>query len=131
MGPLTKLVNNLEKISQTTDDDPTSVMYAIDINSSPNRRDTVFRELSPTITRHRAAYGGYFLSSWQRMMTTSEIARLQGFPPDIKRGSATDRQFRQMLGNAMTVSVVARVQRMVSAVAGFISLEDVPDPCIR
>ena len=64
------------------------------------------------------------------MMTTSEIARLQGFPPDIKRGSATDRQFRQMLGNAMTVSVVARVQRMVLAAAGFISLEDVPDPFV-
>ena len=130
MGPLTKLVDNLETLSQTTPDDPTKVMYAIDIHSGPNRRDTMLRELSPTITRHRAAHGGYFLTSWQRMMTTSEIARLQGFPPDIKRGMATDRQLRQMLGNAMTVSVVARVQRMVLAAAGFISLEDVPDPCM-
>ena len=130
VGPLTKLVDNLETLSQTTPDDPTKVMYAIDIHSGPNRRDTMLRELSPTITRHRAAHGGYFLTSWQRMMTTSEIARLQGFPPDIKRGMATDKQLRQMLGNAMTVSVVARVQRMVLAAARFISLEDVPDPCM-
>ena len=34
---------------------------------------------------------------------------------------------RQMLGNAMTLPVLARVMRMVLNVAGFIETADVPD----
>ena len=56
------------------------------------------------------------------MMTTSDISKLQGFPISIKRERATERQFRQMLGNAMTVPVLARIQRMVLGAAGFIDL---------
>ena len=34
---------------------------------------------------------------------------------------------RQMLGNAMTLPVLARVMRMVLGAAGFIDTADVPD----
>ena len=62
------------------------------------------------------------------MMTTADIQKLQGFPTSFRRGSATDRQLRMMMGNAMSIPVLARIQRMVLAAAGYISLDDVCDP---
>ena len=61
------------------------------------------------------------------MTTTDELKRLQGFPVTLQKFPANDYQLRQMLGNAMTLPVLARVVRMVLAAAGFIDTEDVPD----
>ena len=63
------------------------------------------------------------------MMTTAETKKLQGFPPTLRKGTATERQFRMMLGNAMTVPMFAKLQRMLLGAIGKISLDDVPDPC--
>ena len=111
-------------------ENPSRVLFAMDIHGSTGRPQSIFREMSPTLTRSRAATGGYFLTKYMRMQSTSEIARLQGFPL-LRRAGATDRQLRQMLGNAMTVPILARVSRMALAAIGLINLKDVPDPCIK
>ena len=107
------------------------MMYCLDICASTSYGDTIMIEKSPTLTRNRAGSGGYYLSAWSRMMTVTDICRLQGFPTSMKRGQATDRQFLEMLGNAMTVTVLARIQRMVLGAAGFLDLDEVCDPCVQ
>ena len=61
------------------------------------------------------------------MTRTDELKRLQGFPASIPKFKATDGQMREMLGNAMTLPVLARVMRMVLGAAGFIDTKDVAD----
>ncbi len=112
-------------------ENPANVLYCLDIGASESYGDTIMIEKSPTLTRHRAGSGGYYLSAWSRMMTVTDICRLQGFPTSMKRGQATDRQFLEMLGNAMTVTVLARIQRMVLGAAGFLDLDQVCDPCVQ
>ena len=107
--------------------DPAKEMYCLGIGSTEDRA-TYMKEQSPTLTRTRCGAGGFFLSAWKRMMTTADIQKLQGFPTSFRRGSATDRQLRMMMGNAMSIPVLARIQRMVLAAAGYISLDDVCDP---
>ncbi len=116
--------------SEKHNENPAEVMYCLDISASSTFGDTVMREKSPALTRSRAGSGGFYLSAWNRMMTVTDICRLQGFPTSMKRGSASDRQFMQMLGNAMTITVLARVQRMVLGAAGFLDLDEVCDPCV-
>ena len=110
-------------------EDALNVMYAMDINSSPARRETIMREMSPTITRNRAQKSGFFLSTWRRMMSTAEMTKLQGFPY-LRRGGVTEKQVCAMIGNAMTVPIIARLVRMLLGAIGLIDLDDVPDPCL-
>ena len=84
-------------------------------------------ERTPTLTKVRANAQGFFLLKYMRMTTTDELKRLQGFPVTLPKFPASDSQLRQMLGNAMTLPVLARVVRMVLAAAGFIDTADVPD----
>ena len=118
-GYLNRLVTMIEKIREDGGV-PGKVNYVIDIAASEQFARSYMEERSPTLTRARAGSGGYYLTAWRRLMTTREIAKLQGFPGDIKRGQATERQFRQMCGNAMTTTVVARVLEMLLKAGGYI-----------
>ena len=115
-------------VKENEGQDPADVMFCFDISASEKFCGKWMKEKSPTITRARAGGGGYYLSAWKRMMSTSDICKLQGFPTTLKNGGATDRQVRQMLGNAMTVTVVARIVRMLLGAAGYIDLDIVADP---
>ena len=119
-GYLAKLVGLIEKIVQDGGN-PKKINYCVDISASENfnKNKNYMEERCPTLTRARAAVGGYYMTAWQRLMTTREVVKLQGFPSDAKRCNATERQFRQMLGNAMTVTVVARVMEMLLKAGGY------------
>lgn len=116
---LESLLKMWGEVKEKQGDDPQHVMYSMDVCAS-EAFGTYMREASPTITRARAGVGGYFLSAWRRMMTQEDLRKLQGFPANTRRGHATDRQFQMMLGNAMTVPVLARVLYMVLNAAGYI-----------
>ena len=102
-------------------------MWVIDVTPSETFGKCYTLEKTPTITKTRANFQGFFLSKYMRMTTTDELKRLQGFPVSLSKGPASDSQFRSMLGNAMTLPVLARVMRMVLGAAGFIDTADVPD----
>ena len=102
-------------------------MWVIDVTPSETFGKCYTLEKTPTITKTRANFQGFFLSKYMRMTTTDELKRLQGFPASLPKFHATDNQLRYMLGNAMTLPVLARVMRMVLGAAGFINTADVPD----
>ena len=102
-------------------------MWAGDVSQGCKFGTTYSLEKTPTLTRVRAIAQGFFLLKYMRMTTTDELKRLQGFPVTLPKFPASDSQLRQMLGNAMTLPVLARVVRMALAAAGFIDTADVPD----
>ena len=118
-------------------DDP----HFLDINASETRSGNIMTcGRCPTLTRSRAMSGGFYVSSHRRMLTTTEMFRLQGFPDSRiefknlmkstkhgKRTKVSEREVRGMIGNAMTVPVVGRVVRAACQTCGLISL-DLPDP---
>ena len=99
----------------------------MEIHCATHRRQSISREMSPTLTRCRVGTGGYFVTKYMRMLSTAEIAKLEG-SPHIRRAGATHRQLRQMLGNAMTVPLLARASRKALAAIGLVNLKDAPDP---
>lgn len=125
---LQNLTNLVTKIRDKFNENAFNVMYALDINSSPAYGDNFMREKSPAITRARAGRSGFYLSTYKRMMTTSEMMRLQGFPLTVRRHTMTPRQFDMCLGNAMTVPMLARLARTVMGAAGIIDTDHVADP---
>ena len=102
-------------------------MWVIDVSQGEKFGHYFSLERTPTLTKVRANSQGFFLLKYMRMTTTDELKRLQGFPASLPKFPASDSQLRQMLGNAMTLPVLARVVRMVLAVAGFIDPAEVPD----
>ena len=102
-------------------------MWVFDVSPNETFGKCYTFKKTPTITKVRASAQGFFLLKYQRMTTTDELKRLQGFPASLPKFHATDAQMRQMLGNAMTLPVLARVMRMVLGAAGFIDTADVPD----
>ena len=102
-------------------------MWVADVSQGEKFGKCYTLEKTPTLTKVRAVSQGFFLSKYMRMTTTDELKRLQGFPVSLSKGPASDPQFRSMLGNAMTLPVLARVMRMVLGAAGFIDTADVPD----
>ena len=76
----------------------------------------------PCLTRTRAGSGGYWITGVNRVLTTREMLRLLGLPDQfIKHASAanvTDRQLRQMIGNAMSVNVLVAIMSRLLTAAG-------------
>jgi site-specific DNA-cytosine methylase len=75
----------------------------------------------PCLTRTRAGSGGYWITTANGLLTTREMLRLQGLPETFEQTAAaagvTDRQLRQMIGNAMSVNVLVVVlSRLLPAV---------------
>jgi site-specific DNA-cytosine methylase len=75
----------------------------------------VFVEKTPCLTAARGAQGGFWLCGHHRMMSVVELLRLQGISPASTQIAAvlSARQAGALLGNAFTLTVVARV--LVSA----------------
>ncbi len=116
----TNLVRLWERAHEETGKDPKSTMFVFDVSSSEQFSSNYMKERCPAITRSRAAGGGFYLSAWRRMTTVRDLTKLQGFPTDMQRATSTDRQFAMMLGNAMTVPVLSRIQKMILEAAGYI-----------
>ena len=64
----------------------------------------------PCLTRTRAGSGGYYITCAKGLLTTVEMLRLQGLPESFiaiaQKADVSDRQLRQMIGNAMSVPVL-------------------------
>jgi DNA (cytosine-5)-methyltransferase 1 len=105
------------------------VQHVIDLSAS-SRFECCMKEICPTLTRSRCAANALYLTKWQRRITTQEMLRLQGFSPAIRKSSATDRQIRAMVGNAISVPVIAAVIRMVLHAADFAPIEDMANPVL-
>jgi DNA (cytosine-5)-methyltransferase 1 len=104
--------------------EPPSGLAALDIFASKNRA-TQSRSpmvgLIPCLTRTRAGSGGYWITGIDRLLTTREMLRLQGLPDHFtelaERANVSDRQLRQMIGNAMSVNVLVTIlSRLLPAV---------------
>ena len=89
-----------------------------DVNKAPmcaevlsGLRVTVMKGVSPCLTRTRCASGGHYLVRNHRLMTTSEILRLQGVDPTrlTAPSGVSERQLRMAIGNAFTVTVFERL----------------------
>ena len=67
----------------------------------------------PCLTRSRAGAGGYWITTVRGLLTTTEMLRLQGLPCELVEAARTarvsDRQLRQMVGNAMSVNVLVTI----------------------
>ena len=103
--------------------EPLSGPAALDIFASRGRasQGRPMVGLVPCLTRTRAASGGYWITGIDRLLTTREMLRLQGLPEHFtelaENSHVTDRQLRQMIGNAMSVNVlVAIMSRLLPAV---------------
>ena len=92
--------------------------YVCDISGSTAH---VMHERSPCLTVTRAASSGHWLSWLGRKMTTSEILALQGVRMqrvgDYSQ-HVTERQLRQIAGNAVPIPMLARVIDMVLLSSG-------------
>jgi site-specific DNA-cytosine methylase len=67
---------------------------------------------SPCLTATRCASGGHFITTRGRLMTMSEMCRLQGLPPNrINYGKAkvSHKKFAKAVGNMMSVNVLQRI----------------------
>ena len=87
---------------------------------------------SPCLTATRCAGGGHFMTHLGRLMTVSEMCRLQGLPPNrINYGKAKVpwRVPPKAIGNMMSVNVLQRLLPPLLKCAGLNAkghFEDVP-----
>lgn len=81
-------------------------------------RPRTTRGVAPCLTRTRASSGGYWVecpgnADASGLLTTIETLRLQGLPEDFiaaaLRAQVSERQLRQMIGNAMSINVLVRL----------------------
>ena len=83
----------------------------VDVGSSA-KWSHVMRGCSPCLTASRAKTGGHYLLTFRRLMTETEICRLQGIPDgrfDYAKANVKQNQFLHAVGNAMSSNVVARI----------------------
>ena len=67
---------------------------------------------SPCLTATRCASGGHFMTHRGRLMTISEMCRLQGLPPDrinYMKANISAKKFATAIGNMMSVNVLQRI----------------------
>ena len=92
--------------------DPMKTPVAVDIDCSSKFRTFGIDEVK-TITRSRGGSGGPWISTRGRRTTLNELFRLQGFNPSdfatFPEAGVTESQMGAMLGNAMTLPVIASV----------------------
>jgi DNA-cytosine methyltransferase len=76
---------------------------------------------SPCLTSTRCATGGHFITHRGRLMTMSEMCRLQGLPPNrinYKKAKVSHRRFAKAVGNMMSINVLQRILPGVLKSAG-------------
>ena len=99
----------------------TELPLVIDIEHGPKATWMVGR--SPCLTRSRPR--GFYLPALGRMTTIKERLRLQGLPTEIKEKCAdevTQRQLGAMIGDAMTVDVLAAILGNLLPACGLLPL---------
>jgi len=78
-------------------------------------------ERVPCLTATRAKQGGFWLSSLERFLTTSEMLRLQGIDPNhMQTGEIALGGLAHMIGNAFTQTVFERLLLEALPAAGFV-----------
>lgn len=112
----TNLMNVLTKL-QNDGNNPLESRYVIDINGSKPHYNEHY---SPCLTRTRCGSGGFWLSWKQRKMDIHEILRLQGIsqPSKLQTDAASTRQLGMIAGNAVPVTLLARVMKPLLEAAG-------------
>ena len=129
--PMTAPSKTMTKRAQDIIDDALAQAQAKDIDTS---KQTVFIDCgstpgwstwnvdrTPCLTASRAASGGHFMSTHNRLMDTEEIMRLQGFiPDDIKRSHIKRSGMNFALGNAISCNVLERLLPKVLWASGIV-----------
>lgn len=93
------------------DIDPDRELCVIDLGSSAGWSSSM-HECSPCLTASRCSSGGFYMTKVDRMMTVTEMCRLQGIPDgrfDFEWAGVAQHKFLHAVGNAMTSTVLARV----------------------
>ncbi|CAE7607080.1 ngoBIM [Symbiodinium sp. CCMP2592] len=102
-------------------------------------QSTRFAHASPmgracTITRSEAGRESYWCPFKGGFLSTREIARLQGFPDGliaVRDLGISERQYRLMLGNAMTFTVVLRILPNALKASGLVDAKNISAVCVR
>jgi DNA (cytosine-5)-methyltransferase 1 len=81
----------------------------------------------PCLTRSRAGAGGHWVTNRSRLLTLTEMLRLQGISPKIRREGISDRQVGLMVGNAMSVNVLERILVRLLPAVGLIARSRLQD----
>lgn len=82
----------------------------VDIGASPKHGGgKITVGYSPCLTKTRAKVGGHYLLGKGRMMTLTEMERLQGFPHLVIPPGVSCGTYAGMLGNAFTLTVAGKV----------------------
>ena len=100
--------------------DPFEEPWTLNCDSTADRADMQY-DCSPCITRGRAA--GHWLCNRGRRLSLLEMMRLQGFPDNFQI-SVSETAFSQMLGNSMSINVLARILARALPTAGLGSFVD-------
>lgn len=101
---------------------PSAADVVVDIGSGTNRVNYMF-DLCPTITKTRCASRDFYVLSKRRRLSMGEFARLQGFvPDDFNFAGIREREIGQMIGNSMSVPVLAAVLKEGLLVCGLAEL---------
>ncbi|CAK0892262.1 unnamed protein product [Prorocentrum cordatum] len=94
--------------------------FVIDVGSSPRFGTGVSRDHTPTITKSRAGSSEYWIVCRNRLITTNELLRCQGFKPTdvtIPDGVST-KKLQEMIGNAFTVTVFKAIFKAIFKATG-------------
>lgn len=97
---------------------PSSVDVVVDIGSG-TKRVNFMHDLCPTITKTRCAARDFYITSQGRRLSMAEFLRLQGFAKDdFNFAGVRERHIGQMVGNSMSLPVLAAVLREGMLVCG-------------
>ena len=120
---ITNLITLMNKCKNEHGVDSSKNMYVFDIDSSEKYQHLMQKEICPCLTKSRSEARGYYLSAYKRFIDIDDMIKLQGFPQGIIRLPASARKFGGMLGNAMTVDVLAAMIKMVFQACDFMQFE--------
>ena len=87
-----------------------------------NTSMTFMRDMSPCLTANHAADRAYWSLSRRRRLTITEIMRLQGVSAsrfDGWENVISERQMGKLAGNAMTVTILARIAARMFCSMGY------------
>lgn len=101
---------------------PSSVDVVVDIGSG-TKRVNFMHGLCPTITKTRCASRDFYITSQRRRLSMREFLRLQGFQEaDFNFAGVREREIGQMVGNSMSLPVLAAVLKEGLLVCGLVEL---------
>jgi len=103
--------------------DPTTSLCVVDVGSS-TKWASAMQGRSPCLTARRCEMGGHYITIKNRLMTTDEMCRLQGIPPnrwDWRAAGMKETEFRKCIGNAMSVNLLMHILPRALRAAGLIN----------